>query len=58
MKTPAAYARPVANSSHPRGFPGRFHASKAPTVEKAPMNTTPNTQFAALLSPGTGWAAE
>ena len=39
-KTATAYARPVADSSHPMGFPGRFHASNAPTVAKAPMNTT------------------
>ena len=34
-----ADARPIADSSHPIGFAGRFHASSAPTVAKAPMST-------------------
>jgi hypothetical protein len=38
-KTATAYTRPVADSSHPIRFFGRFHASSAPTVAKAPMNT-------------------
>ena len=37
----AAYARPIADRSHPMGFPGRFHASSAPTVAKAATNTIP-----------------
>ena len=40
---PYAYVRPVADSSHPMGFPGRFHASSAPTVAKAAMNTATTT---------------
>ena len=39
-KVATAYARPVADSSHPIGFRGHFHASSAPTVAKAVMNTT------------------
>src|SRR5260370_32510883 len=30
------------------GFPGRFHASKAPTVAKAAMNTPPTTPSSPL----------
>ena len=30
------------------GFPGRFHASSAPTVAKAATNTTATTPSAAL----------
>jgi hypothetical protein len=30
------------------GFPGRFHASSAPTVAKAAMNTTPTTPSSPL----------
>jgi hypothetical protein len=44
-KIPTAYTKAVADSSHPMGFPGRFHASSAPTVAKAAMNTTPTTSF-------------
>ena len=40
QKPPVAYARPVADSSQPIGFRGRFHASSAPTVAKAVMNAT------------------
>jgi len=44
-KTATATARPVADSSHPMGFPGRFQASSAPTVAKAPRNTMPTAPF-------------
>ncbi len=47
-KTPAAYVRPIADSSHPMGFSGRLHASSAPTVAKAVMNTSATTQSAPL----------
>lgn len=30
------------------GFAGRFHASSAPTVAKAPMNTIPTVPFRPL----------
>jgi hypothetical protein len=40
-----AATRPVADSSHPIGFPGRFHASTAPTVAKQPMSTTATAPF-------------
>ena len=43
LKPPTAYARPVADSSQPMGFRGRFHASSAPTVAKATTNPTPTT---------------
>ena len=44
-KAATANARPIADSSHPIGFSGRFHASSAPTVAKAPMNTIPIALF-------------
>ena len=48
LKTPVEYARPVAESSHPIGFRGRFHASSAPTVAKAATNTAPTTPSSPL----------
>ncbi len=47
-KAPAAYDKPVADSSHPMGLPARFHTSKAPTVANPVMNTIPTTPFALL----------
>ena len=47
-KTATAYARPIADSSHPIGFAGRFQASSAPTVAKAPMNTIETAPFSPL----------
>jgi hypothetical protein len=44
-KAPTVNARAVADSSHPMGFAGRFHASSAPTVAKAAMKTTPTASF-------------
>jgi hypothetical protein len=43
-----ANTKPTADSSHPIGFSGRFHASSAPTVANAPMNAAPATPSAAL----------
>ena len=45
---PAAYDRPVTDSSHPMGLPGRFHTSKAPTVAKPVTNAIPATPSAPL----------
>jgi hypothetical protein len=47
-KAATVNVRPIADSSHPMGFPGRFHASSAPTVAKAPMNTIPTAQSSPL----------
>src|SRR5262249_60063834 len=46
-----AYERPLADRSQPIGFAGRFHISRAPTVEKAPMNVPPMVTAAAFPGP-------
>ena len=48
LEIPTAYARPVADNSQPMGFPGRFHASSAPTVAKAATNTNASDPSGAL----------
>ncbi len=58
-RTPAATTRPLAESSHPMGLPGRFHTSSAPTVANPPMNrtaATPSATFPPWL-PGGGYTA-
>jgi hypothetical protein len=47
-KIPMPYASPVADSSHPMGFSGRFQATSAPTVAKALTNSTPIAPFSPL----------
>jgi hypothetical protein len=48
LKIATAYSRPITDSSHPIGFSGRFQASSAPTVAKAPMNTIATAPFSPL----------
>ena len=48
LKMATANTTPITDSSHPIGFSGRFHASSAPTVAKAPMNKIAVTQSSRL----------